>query len=807
MAEFFEVFLIVFKAGFEVITKDSDLDMAGFIRSNTRFGTHVTDRLDAVHDAIELFCFGRETERLVRLRPRSSCQRFAFMRQMLPEVFRDEWHERMEQCQHAGQGVHEDILGDFSIRIVLAIETALRRFDVPVTEIVPCEVVDAVCRFTEFILVKVRAYIVFGVGETVEDPLVGQRQLFLGRDEILVIVIQVHQGELGRIPELVGEVSISFDTFIVETHIIARGVAGHQGEAERICAVLFDDFKRIDAVAEGFGHLAALRVADKAVDEYVFEWDLLHEFHGHEHHAGYPEEDDVVAGDHGGGRIPLLQRRCLIRPAHRGEWPKRRGEPGIEYVRILMDMVAMALRAFRQVGAGRRDSAAVIAVPDRDTMPPPKLAGNAPVMDVRQPLDICFRETFRDELGLAGGNSFHSRTGKRFHLDEPLLGGHRFDDGLAAGAVTDRMLRFFDLDEKTGFLEISNDGFSRFVAIHADILACLFIHRAIFVHDDDGLELMSLPDLKVIRVMRRCDLYAAGTISHVNVFIGNDRDLTACAGKCDLLADEILVAFIFRIHSDSGIARDGFRTGGRDLDVFSLFASDRVIEVPEMSDFIFMFDFDVGECCLAARAPVRDAEALIDQAFFIEGNENLTNGTRTDIIHGEAFTGPVAGRAEAADLQTDAVAEFFLPLPYTFQEFFTAEVIFIETFFSDLLFDLDLRCDAGMIFARQPQDIVALHSLVTDQNILQGIVERMPHVQLAGDIWRRQHDAVRFFFRICFIMEYTMIFPEAIPFLFDLTGIVFSQIFHVFCHIVHSYNKKISFIHIGRKSASAVPPK
>ena len=85
-----------------------------------------------------------------------------------------------------------------------------------------------------------------------------------------------------------------------------------------------------------------------------------------------------------------------------------------------------------------------------------------------------------------------------------------------------------------------------------------------------------------------------------------------------------------------------------------------------MSDFIFMFDFDVGECRLAARTPVRDAEALIDQAFFIEGNENLTNGTRTDIIHGEAFTGPVAGRAEAADLQADAVAEFFLPLPYTF---------------------------------------------------------------------------------------------------------------------------------------------
>ena len=39
-------------------------------------------------------------------------------------------------------------------------------------------------------------------------------------------------------------------------------------------------------------------------------------------------------------------------------------------VRILMDMLAVTLRAFCEVGAGCRDSAAVIAVPDRDTDAP-----------------------------------------------------------------------------------------------------------------------------------------------------------------------------------------------------------------------------------------------------------------------------------------------------------------------------------------------------------------------------------------------------------------------------------------------------
>ena len=117
-------------------------------------------------------------------------------------------------------------------------------------------------------------------------------------------------------------------------------------------------------------------------------------------------------------------------------------------------MFASAFRALCQIRAGCAYFAAVITVPYRNSVTPPELSGNAPVMDVFKPLNVCLGEAFRNKLCFAGCNGFHGRAGKRFHLDEPLLGCHRFYDRLAAGAVSDSMLCFFNLYQKTGILQI-----------------------------------------------------------------------------------------------------------------------------------------------------------------------------------------------------------------------------------------------------------------------------------------------------------------------------------------------------------------
>src|SRR6185437_12332129 len=58
-------------------------------------------------------------------------------------------------------------------------------------------------------------------------------------------------------------------------------------------------------------------------------------------------------------------------------------------------------------------------------------------------------------------------------------------------------------------------------------------------------------------------------------------------------------------------------------------------------------------------------------------------------------------------------------------------------------FDHHLRRDAGMIDAWLPQHVAAVHAPVAAQDVLQRVVERVAHVQVAGDVRRRNDDAKR----------------------------------------------------------------
>ena len=67
--------------------------------------------------------------------------------------------------------------------------------------------------------------------------------------------------------------------------------------------------------------------------------------------------------------------------------------------------------------------------------------------------------------------------------------------------------------------------------------------------------------------------------------------------------------------------------------------------------------------------------------------------------------------------------------------------MFVDAFFLQLLDDLDLGSDTCMVGAGLPQCVVTLHSLITDQDILHGVVQCMTHVELSCNIWGRDHDS------------------------------------------------------------------
>ena len=60
-----------------------------------------------------------------------------------------------------------------------------------------------------------------------------------------------------------------------------------------------------------------------------------------------------------------------------------------------------------------------------------------------------------------------------------------------------------------------------------------------------------------------------------------------------------------------------------------------------------------------------------------------------------------------------------------------------------LALDHHLGGDAGVVHARLPQHVLAAHALEADENVLQRVVERVAHMQRAGDVGRRNDDGER----------------------------------------------------------------
>ena len=201
------------------------------------------------------------------------------------------------------------------------------------------------------------------------------------------------------------------------------------------------------------------------------------------------------------------------------------------------------------------------------------------------------------------------------------------------------------LDEVALGFQVGDKGVTRFVAIHALVFAAEVVDSGVIVHDLDLLKPVALPDKEVVRVVGGRDLHAARTEADLHIVVGDDRDLSADDRQDQRLADKVGVALVVRVDGDGSIAEHRLGAGGGDLDIL-VAALDRVLDVPEMSCLLAVFDLRVGEGGSAVRTPVDDAVAAVDQPFFIEVDEDLLDCAGAAFVHREALARPVAGRAQ-----------------------------------------------------------------------------------------------------------------------------------------------------------------
>ena len=282
-----------------------------------------------------------------------------------------------------------------------------------------------------------------------------------------------------------------------------------------------------------------------------------------------------------------------------------------------MKMCTSAFRAFFRHFSCNNRLTALIAVVSRDSVSPPQLTGNTPVTDVLQPVQVSLVKTLRYKLQIAVVKSLNRSLCHLVHLYKPLRFDHWLYSCVAAVMCSNAVIVGNYLNQKAKLVQILYHDFSCLVAIHACVFSAKLIDGSIIVHDVDFRKVVSLSNLKVVRVVCRSDLYASSSEFLVNILVCNYWDLSVCERKLQHFAYDIFVTVIIRVYCNCSISKKCLRTGSCDLYEFALFSNNRIVDVPEESVLILMLNLCIGNGGLAYRTPVDNTGSLVDVSFFI----------------------------------------------------------------------------------------------------------------------------------------------------------------------------------------------
>ncbi len=645
----------------------------------------------------------------------------------------------MQQAQRRVQHEHQVALNRGAL-FPTRVQAGLGKLDVPVAELVPEEGVQLARNVGELELVVGLVERGHQARQAAEDPAVGRRcRHRFPRLE----AFQVHVHEARGVAHLVGEVTAADQLVLVELQVLRAGYLHQQAEAHAIGAVILHKLQRVHAVATALRHGLAVSCHNRGVDDNVLERDLVGEVQRRHNHARHPQAHDVTGGGKHLGGIVGFELGGVLRPALRGKRPQLRAEPGIQDVFVLMH-VAAALGAHVGIFHQRVFPAAGIAVEHGDAMAPPQLTGNAPVLQVLQPVQVHLLPACRVELDGAVFHHFGGALLQTVHRNEPLLGKPGLQLGVAAVAGHDGMVVVFHVVQQAQRLELGHDGLARLVARHAAELAVALHDHGMLVEHVDLLQVVALAHGVVVRVVRGRGLHAAGAELGINIVVGEDGDLAADDGQVDGLAHQVLVALVLRAYGNAGVAQHGFGARGGHNNVFHAVhrLGKRVAKVPKVALLIHVLGLVVGDGGGAGRAPVHDAAALVDKAIVVPVAEHLAHRMGIFGRHGELLVGVVARAAHARDLAHDGVAVILAPIPAGVDELLAPDLQAGNALFSELLVYLGLGGDAGMVGTKDPTGLVALHAGMADAGVLDGVVQGMAHVQHAGNVRGRDNDGV-----------------------------------------------------------------
>ncbi len=138
---------------------------------------------------------------------------------------------------------------------------------------------------------------------------------------------------------------------------------------------------------------------------------------------------------------------------------------------------------------------------------------------------------------------------------------------------------------------------------------------------------MAAACFKVVRVVRWRDLHRASAEFTIHHLIADDRNLAIHQRHDRAASDQVLVAFVFGMHGDRGVAQHRLRPRRRDHEKF-LAAGHRILDVPKVSLTLFVQHFQIAEHGETHRAPVRHALVAINQPLFVQAHKYFAHNAR-----------------------------------------------------------------------------------------------------------------------------------------------------------------------------------
>ena len=170
--------------------------------------------------------------------------------------------------------------------------------------------------------------------------------------------------------------------------------------------------------------------------------------------------------------------------------------------------------------------------------------------------------------------------------------------------------------------------------------------------------------------------------------------------------------------------------------------------------------------------PVDDSGSFVNISFLIQVDKYFFNSFGASFVHCETLSVPVTGNTELFQLVFNCSRILFFPLPCSLKESFTSKFFLVNSFFFQLICNFYFCWNRCMVCSRDPQCVISLHSLITDQDILQCVIQCMSHMQLTCNIRWRHYCCEWFFTSVYFSVKIFVLTPSLIHLFFDLFWIV-----------------------------------